>query len=276
MRPSPAALRLQVESTLAGRVPFPFRLRDTAPPATVPVGIPALDESTGGLPRGSLTEIYGPVSSGKTSFLLSALAGRTNSAEVCALVDAQDVFDPHRAQSAGVSLQRILWVRCHSVNQALRSTDLLLHGGGFGLIALDLGDVSARLVRQIPLNVWFRLRRAVENTPTILVVLSQESNAKSCASLVLRLEREAAAWSSQLQNNSKRVHTPSCSLDGWTSAAEIVRSRLQCAARNSRFTKSSNEEKVRFSLGSVPPPEPVPARVISFSDREKERMYQPG
>lgn len=274
--PSSTALRLQIESALAGRVPSPFRLRDPSPPSTVPIGIPALDESTGGLPRGSLTEIYGPISSGKTSFLLSALAGRTHSAEVCALVDAQDVFDPHRAQSAGVSLQRILWVRCHSVDEALRSTDLLLHGGGFGLIALDLGDVSARLARQIPLNVWFRLRRAVENTSTILLVLSQDSNAKSCASLVLRLERETSSWSAQLQRNSHQVHTPSCVLNGWTSAANIVRSRMQQAARNSKFPKINNEEKVRFPIGSVPPPELASARVIPFSDREKERMHQPG
>jgi hypothetical protein len=280
MRPTSAALRLQVESALAGRVASPFRLRDTAPSAMVPVGIPALDESTGGLPRGSLTEIYGPISSGKTSLLLSAFAGRTASAEVCALVDAQDAFDPNSAKAAGVNLQRLLWVRCQTLDQALRSTDLLLHGGGFGLVALDLGDVPARLVRQIPLNAWFRLRRSVEGTPTILMVLSQESNAKTCASLVLRLEKEMAAWSLQSQKNSARAHTPSCLLDGWSSTAEIVRSRTQRAALSSTWqnagSRQSNEESVRFSLGSVVPPKPTSARVISFCEREKERMHNPG
>jgi hypothetical protein len=240
------------------------------------VGIPSLDESTGGLPRGSLTEIYGPISSGKTSFLLSALAARITNAEVCALVDAQDAFDPNCAQSAGVNLQRLLWVRCRSVDQALRSTDLLLHGGGLGLIALDLGDVPARLVRQIPLNVWFRLRRAVESTPTILMVLSQESNAKTCASLVLRLERERASWSVQTLNNSNLSHTPSCLLDGWTSTAEIIRSRMQREASSIGRNFVSHPDNVRFSLGSVAPPEPVSARVISFCEREKERMHNPG
>jgi recA bacterial DNA recombination protein. len=108
---------------------------------------------------------------------------------MCALVDAQDAFDPNVAQTAGVHLEQVLWVRCRSLDQALRSTDLLCMAVGFGLIALDLADAPARAVRQIPLNVWFRLRRAVESTPTILLVLSQESNAKTCASLVLRLQK---------------------------------------------------------------------------------------
>src|SRR5580658_4364277 len=189
MRQTSAALRLQVETALAGRVASPFRLREPELTSTATVGIPILDERTGGLPRGGLTEIYGPASSGKTSILISTLVERTTNSEVCALVDAQDAFDPNGAQSAGVQLERVLWVRCRSLDQALRSTDLLLHGGGFGLIALDLSDTPARLVRQIPLNVWFRLRRAVESTPTILLVLAQESNAKTCASLVLRLEK---------------------------------------------------------------------------------------
>ena len=49
-----------------------------------------------------------------------------------------DAFDPHAAQAAGVDLEQLLWVRCRNLDQALRATDLLLHGGGFGLIALDL------------------------------------------------------------------------------------------------------------------------------------------
>jgi hypothetical protein len=49
-------------------------------------------------------------------------------------------------------------------------------------------------VRQVPLNAWFRFRRAVEDTPTILLLLEQEPNAKTCASLVLRLESREAKW----------------------------------------------------------------------------------
>src|ERR1700751_661917 len=111
MRSSTASLRLHVQPPLAGRVPSPFRLREDLPPVVVPTGITALDEFVGGLPRGSLTEIYGPPCSGKTSILQSALASRTASSEVCELVDGQDAFDPSGSQAAGVLLQQLLWVR---------------------------------------------------------------------------------------------------------------------------------------------------------------------
>ncbi len=187
------ALRLQVETALAGRVASPFEHRER-PVETVSAGVPEIDRLTGGLPRGALTEICGPASSGRTSVLMAAMAVRTEAAEVCALVDAQDAFDPHSAAEAGVRLGQLLWVRCRNVDQALRATDLLMQGGGFGLIALDLGDTPARVARAIPLPVWFRMRRAVENTPTILVALEQEPNAKTCASLVLRMEAREARW----------------------------------------------------------------------------------
>ena len=155
----------------------------------------------------------------------SALAMRTQAAEACALVDAQDSFDPVGAQNAGVELSRLLWVRCQGIDPALRSLDLLLHGGGFGLVALDLGDVPAKLVRQVQLNVWFRMRRAVEDTSTVFVVLAQETNAKSCASLVLRVERETTEWSLP-KTQAHAEHTLSCLVDGSTHSAEMVRSFL--------------------------------------------------
>jgi hypothetical protein len=221
------ALRLQVESALAGRVASPFRFQEPQP-VTAPMGIPALDHLAGGFPRGCLTEVFGTLSSGITSLLQSALAARTANAEVCALVDAQDSFDPACAQSVGVSLRQLLWVRCRNLDQALRSVDLLLHGGGFSLVAVDLSGAPPRLVRQVPLNFWFRLRRTVENTSTILLVLSRESNAKTCASLVLRMEREAARWSLQdRQYPSRDFHTPASLLEGWTTTAEIIRSNTR-------------------------------------------------
>ena len=225
---SVSSLRLHVESALAGRVVSPFRFREASAPEVVPTGIAALDELTGGLPRGCLTEIYGLPCSGKTSILHSALAARTQAAEACALVDAQDCFDPMGAQQSGVELSRLLWVRCQGIDPALRCVDLLLHGGGFGLVVLDLADVPTRLMRQVQLNVWFRMRRAVEDTSTVFVVLAQETNAKSCASLVLRVEREATAWSLPTQKTERRaVHTPGCLLDGSTHSAEMVRSFLR-------------------------------------------------
>ena len=148
-----ASLRLQVESVLAGRLASPFQYHDRRIVETVPAGIPPIDDLTGGLPRGSLTEIYGPPSSGKTSFLISTLASRTAASEVCALVDARDAFDPHSAEIVGVKLNQLVWVRCRNADQALRATDLLIQGGGFGLIALDLSDTPPHVVRSVPLPV---------------------------------------------------------------------------------------------------------------------------
>src|SRR6516225_7411654 len=109
------ALRMHVESALAGRVAAPFRFQQSQP-LTASLGIAALDRLAGGLPRGCLTEIFGGISSGISSLLQSALAARTANSEACALVDAQDSFDPVSAQSAGIALQRLLWVRCRNVD----------------------------------------------------------------------------------------------------------------------------------------------------------------
>src|SRR5712691_9360561 len=194
MPTSLATLRSKIESDLRGRVPSPFTYRDRNVFALVPTGIPEIDALIGGLPRGAMTEICGAACSGRTSLLLSALASRTAQGEVCALVDARDSFDPLTAHAAGVALRRLLWVRCRNLDQALQAADLLIQSGGFGLVAVDLTDVPSRTVRQVPLNAWFRFRRAVEDTPTILLLLEQEPHAKTCASLVVRLKAGEARW----------------------------------------------------------------------------------
>ena len=226
-----AALRLQVETALAGRVAAPFAYRDRKLVEMVSAGVPEIDALTGGLPRGGLTEICGPPCSGRTSLLISALASRTARAEVCALVDGRDAFDPHAAAAAGVELKQLLWVRCRNIEQALRSTDLLLQGGGFGMIAVDLSDILPATVRHVPLNAWFRFRRAVEDTPTILMLIEQEPNAKTCASLVLRVGFERAQWVGTASEN--RVgefccaNSSACLLGGVAVRAEVVRSSVQ-------------------------------------------------
>ena len=229
-----AALRSKVELALAGRVAAPFNYRGRQEVVTVSSGIPEIDLLTGGLPRGALTEIFGPSCSGRTSLLLAALSARTAQEEACALIDGGDAFDPHSAEAAGVELRKLLWVRCRNVEQTLRATDLLLQGGGFGLIAVDLSDIAPRLVRHVPLDSWFRFRRAVEDTPTILMLLEQESNAKSCASLGLRLEAGAAGWSRMPVDRVDGDRAADYSrlpwgwlLEGRSARGEVSRSRIQ-------------------------------------------------
>lgn len=219
------ALRARVESSLAGRIAAPFAYRDRRVVDTASCGIPEIDRLAGGLPRGGLTEICGPPCSGRTSVLLAALAARTAQGEACALVDGRDGFDPQAAEAAGVRLGQLLWVRCRGIEQALRATDLLLRGGGFGLIAVDLADIEPRTVRGVPLNAWFRFRRAVEDTPSILLLLEQESNAKTCASLVLRLGGEEARWLAQ----GRPEISWSWLLGGFGVRAEMVQARVQAA-----------------------------------------------
>jgi hypothetical protein len=252
MRANLALLRSELESAFAGRIPSPFTYRDRQPAEIVSTGIPEIDSLAGGLPRGGLTEICGPPCSGGTSLLVSALAARTSSSEVCALIDGCDSFDPHSAKAAGVELQQLLWVRCRNIDQAFRATDLLIQGGGFGLIALDLSGLPPETVRHVPLNVWFRFRRAVEDTPAILVVLEQESNAKTCASLVLQLEAERAQWASALAaqtvdhslQHPAVQHPPACLLDSFELHAGILRSRVNNTSLDSSLelkTGTSNE-----------------------------------
>jgi len=192
---SAAQVRAQVEAALGLGFPSPFTLREARAPKLVPSGFAAVDALTGGLPRSSLTEISGPPSSGRTALELGLLASLTTQGEACALIDAEDALDPASALAAGVALDRLLWVRCHGLEQALRAADLLLGAGGFGAVVLDLADVPARRTRRVPLSYWFRFRRAVENTPTVLALIDEEPCAQSSASLVLRLETESVEWS---------------------------------------------------------------------------------
>lgn len=151
----------------------------------------------GGLPRGAITEVFGPASSGRTSFMLSALAHATEHQEICALVDTNNSFDPKSASQAEINFERLFWIRCaNNLEHAFKSTDLLLQAGGFGLIVLDLGDVAAREAKRIISSWWYRFRRTLEATPTALLVIAEESCVRSCASLALELKQETWLWSS--------------------------------------------------------------------------------
>jgi recombination protein RecA len=160
-------------------------------PELVATGIPEIQ-----LPRGCLTEIIGPASSGRTTLLHAVLAAATARGETCALVDTDESFDPASAAAAGLRLDRLIWVRsAKNAEHALKAADLLIQGGGFGIVAMDLGDTPPATARRISLTSWFRLRRAVENTPTVFLALARQSNAKTCATMTLECARERAEWS---------------------------------------------------------------------------------
>jgi recombination protein RecA len=203
-------------------------------PEMVSSGIAEMDVLTGGLPRGCLTEICGPPSSGRSTLLLSALAAATQRGEFCAVIDASDALDPQSAAAAGIDLDRLLWVRCgensrpaeQCLEQLLRVTDLLLESGGFGLIALDLGDLPPQTARRIPLTTWFRFRRAVEHTPTVLLALERQSIAGSCSSLLIKLGA-LQRMESSLSNSQILSPTHTQLLSELEITAELVRSRME-------------------------------------------------
>ena len=243
-----ALIKSRVEAALEKKVPSALTVRERPTPPLVPFGIAEVDALLcGGLPRGALAEITGPVSSGRTSLLHSLLAATTAREEFCALVDASGSFDPASAAAAGVELSRVLWVKCSAavpaavarasrsrsaetkmpalrpLDRALRVADLLLASGGFGLVALDLGDLSPDIARRVPLTTWFRFRRIVEGTPATLVVLEQEAHAKSCAAVVLQLHSPGF----QLQCVTQDSPTHTQLLTGCAVRAELVRGHAQ-------------------------------------------------
>ena len=193
--------KAEIESDIAGRFENAFGLQEKKAALTLATGISEVDALTGGIPRGALSEVFGPASSGRTSLLLSMLSYATSHDEICVIVDINDTFAPTSAVSAGIDFDRLLWIRCGAnLEHGFKATDLLLHAGGFGLVILDMGDVAGKDARRIISSWWYRFRRTVENKPTAIVVVSAEACTRSCASLTLELNG-VAEWKKTNESN---------------------------------------------------------------------------
>src|SRR5688500_9882088 len=87
-------------------------------------GLPALDARLlGGLPRGHMSELIGPVSSGRTSLAWTWLGAATQRGEAAALIDTFDRFDPVTGDACGIVLPRLLWVRGQAVTKTSGAVD---------------------------------------------------------------------------------------------------------------------------------------------------------
>ncbi len=200
-----ALIRSHVET----RIPGALSTYQRSGAATLQTGVPSLDRF--GVPVGALTQICAPsqVSSASTCLLVSILEQLTADGHFCALVDASDSFDAAGAERSGVSLNRLLWVRCSGqggerkkarlkpLEQAFKAADILVRNGGFSLIALDLRDIEHSDLRKIPLTTWFRFARVVEKTEIALIVLATYPAAQSCAALTLETRTVEASWSNR-------------------------------------------------------------------------------
>ena len=197
----PSATKAVLEELLRSR-----RLQADAPPLRgedrrlrpLPTGIPEVDRLLGGgFPRGRMTEIQGPASSGRTGLALGLLARTTRGGALAAWVDPADRLDPASA-AAGVELARLLWLRGeprdrHALSDALAATGTLLGSGLFEAVVLDLAGIPEADRRRLPGATWIRLQRMVEAAPAVLVLLARAHTAPG--SLALALEPKGPRWS---------------------------------------------------------------------------------
>jgi hypothetical protein len=109
------------------------------------------------------------------------------------------------------------------LEQVLKTTDLILQSGGFGLVVLDLAGIPDQFSRRIPMASWFRFQRAVEPAKTALLVVSESPRTQSCAALVLKLCNQLSAISHQLSGKPSHAQV----LEDIRVEAEVVRSRLE-------------------------------------------------
>ena len=207
------AVRAAVEALLRERKldrtltsTLPERLGEDA---VAPLDTEALDRGlAGGLPRGQVSEVVGPASSGRTSMAWAALAAATRRGEAVALIDTFDRFDPPTAHACGIDLSRLLWVRGQAVSKtsgaidpawlpgvravsgpgtfvervidrAIKSLNLVVQSGVCTLVVMDLIDVPANAVRRLPASTWFRVERAIDGSDTAVLILAAQSVSRS-------------------------------------------------------------------------------------------------
>ena len=212
---------------------LPERLRDDA---AAPLGTDALDRAlSGGLPRGQVSEVVGPASSGRTSVAWAALAAATQRGESVALIDTFDRFDPPTAHACGIELSKVLWVRGQAVSKttgaidpawlpgvravsgpgtfmervidrAIKALNLVVQSGVCTLVVIDLIDVPATALRRLPASTWFRIERAIEGSDTVVLILAAMPIARSAGGRSIHLggESQRVIWKGD-HDRSRRV-----------------------------------------------------------------------
>jgi hypothetical protein len=227
--PANALARTELEALLRARkLDRTVTRAEVAPQGVVTTGVTALDEALeGGLPRGEMSEIAGPRSSGRSSVLCAALAAATAEGGLAALVDTLDMFDVASAASARIRFDRLLWIRGDAISRhpappvprhhaprgerlaaadawtrvldrAIKAVNLVLQAGGFDLVALDLAEVPVEAIRRLPFTTWFRLQRTLEGSRTACLLAGPTPIARSAGGVTVQLERAPSShgrWS---------------------------------------------------------------------------------
>lgn len=215
------------------------RLRNHAPAANrrrLASGLAALDAIVdGGIVHGRVSEITGPVGSGRTTIAMRFVAAATRMGEVAAWFEDARRFDPASALAAGAVLDRILWAspddRCKAdpempgrlyprrLSLIFKAAELALKAGGFGLVVIDAG------AGQLPRSIALRLAREAERSGAAVVVLAPHRICGAFAALSLELTRLEASFS-RLAAASPAV------FDGLIIQAAVVRNKLGRTGRS--------------------------------------------
>ena len=116
---------------------------------SIPTGSIALDLAlgVGGIPRGRITEIFGPESSGKTTLCQHVLAEAQGNGGVVAFIDVEHALDPAYARACGVNVDELLVSQPDTGEQALEITETLIRSGGIDCVVVDSSPRSCRAPR---------------------------------------------------------------------------------------------------------------------------------
>jgi len=156
----------------------------------VPTTLESIDALLdGGLPRGKMTEVAGR--GVRLSIEIAAIASATSCGEAAALIDVGDAFDPQLGESAGIQLQRMLWVRPKTMKQAVAAAEMLI-ATGFQLVIVDAGLPPLR--GRVADAAWVRLGRAAEAHGCALLVSTPYPLTGTTSVAMLRASETRARW----------------------------------------------------------------------------------
>ncbi len=155
----------------------------------VPTGALSLDLALGigGLPRGRVTEIYGPESSGKTTLATHVVAEAQRNGGICAYVDAEHAMDPVYAKAIGVDIDELLISQPDTGEQALEITDMLIRSGALDVVVIDsvaaltpraelegdMGDTHVGLQARLMSQALRKLTSNLNKSNTICIFINQ-------------------------------------------------------------------------------------------------------
>jgi recombination protein RecA len=156
---------------------------------SIPTGSIALDLAlgVGGIPRGRITEIYGPESSGKTTLAQHVIAEAQKLGGVAALIDAEHAFDPMYAERCGIDLQELLISQPDTGEQALEIAETLVRSGGVDVVVVDsvaalvpraeidgdMGDAHVGLQARLMSQALRKLTGAISRSKTSVIFINQ-------------------------------------------------------------------------------------------------------